>query len=361
MDEPFAGLDPVNVAMLKSAFLEMRDRGKTLVFSTHQIEQAEALCDSVAIIDHGRILTEGPTREVKRSTGQQAVRRGHVPGLRPAWLLSLPHVSGIRPRQRLHGAPRRCRHGSAGRAARGNGPRRGGPPVRGRRSVPGGRVRRPGRGFLSRRPDERIGGGLRVVSYISNVTASPGASTFISSEFRASNSALLLLVDCVTCDRLPAPDHPPGRHVRGHEARFDRLCHRKRQPAGRRQLDAISQPGHLEATGVAALTPTKLVFPVDDVAAARRAVVDGTYSALLVVRAFDEPATSRSPRIRSSLAVSRRDGRPAGSERGRHRGPPRPSRAGRRAAGNPVRPGVVDGFQFLFRPRSHPMAPQPPW
>ena len=74
MDEPFVGLDPVNVAMLKAAFLEMRDRGKTLVFSTHQLETAEALCDSVAIIDHGRILASGTTREVRRSTGHQAVR-----------------------------------------------------------------------------------------------------------------------------------------------------------------------------------------------------------------------------------------------------------------------------------------------
>ena len=54
MDEPFVGLDPVNVALLKSAFLELRDRGKTLVFSTHQLEMAEELCESVAIIDHGR-------------------------------------------------------------------------------------------------------------------------------------------------------------------------------------------------------------------------------------------------------------------------------------------------------------------
>ena len=74
MDEPFVGLDPVNVAMLKAAFLEMRDRGKTLVFSTHQLEQAEELCDSVAIIDHGRVVAAGSTREVRRSTGRQAVR-----------------------------------------------------------------------------------------------------------------------------------------------------------------------------------------------------------------------------------------------------------------------------------------------
>ncbi|HET8784821.1 MAG TPA: ATP-binding cassette domain-containing protein, partial [Candidatus Limnocylindrales bacterium] len=74
MDEPFVGLDPVNVALLKSAFLELRDRGKTLVFSTHQLEMAEELCESVAIIDHGRVVTTGLTRDVKRSTGRQTVR-----------------------------------------------------------------------------------------------------------------------------------------------------------------------------------------------------------------------------------------------------------------------------------------------
>ena len=74
MDEPFVGLDPVNVALLKAAFLEMRDRGKTIVFSTHQLEMAEELCDSVAIIDHGRIVDAGPTREIRRSTGHQVVR-----------------------------------------------------------------------------------------------------------------------------------------------------------------------------------------------------------------------------------------------------------------------------------------------
>jgi ABC-2 type transport system ATP-binding protein len=96
MDEPFVGLDPVNVAMLRQAFLEMHDRGKTLVFSTHQLEQAEALCDSVAIIDHGRMIAAGPTREVRRSTGHQAVRLAlGTPGS-PAWLLALPHVAVTR-------------------------------------------------------------------------------------------------------------------------------------------------------------------------------------------------------------------------------------------------------------------------
>jgi ABC-2 type transport system ATP-binding protein len=99
MDEPFVGLDPINVALLKSAFLELRDRGKTLVFSTHQLDQAEELCDSVAIIDHGRIVTTGPTREVKRSTGHQVVRVTTSTDGDLDWLRSLPHVTVTRPGQ----------------------------------------------------------------------------------------------------------------------------------------------------------------------------------------------------------------------------------------------------------------------
>lgn len=95
MDEPFVGLDPVNVAMLKAAFLEMRDRGKTLVFSTHQLDQAEELCDSVAIIDRGRLVTAGTTREVRRSTGHQVVRVATA-GEDRRWLAAMPDVKIVR-------------------------------------------------------------------------------------------------------------------------------------------------------------------------------------------------------------------------------------------------------------------------
>ena len=95
MDEPFVGLDPVNVAMLKAAFVEMRDRGKTIVFSTHQLDQAEELCDSVAIIDHGRVVTAGTTREVKRSTGHQVVRVATADRNRD-WLRLLEHTTVTR-------------------------------------------------------------------------------------------------------------------------------------------------------------------------------------------------------------------------------------------------------------------------
>ena len=95
MDEPFVGLDPVNVALLKEAFGEMRERGSTLIFSTHQMEMVEELCESVALIDRGRLVLAGPIRDVRRSTGRRVVRlalegraldsAGSIP-----WLDSIP-------------------------------------------------------------------------------------------------------------------------------------------------------------------------------------------------------------------------------------------------------------------------------
>jgi ABC-2 type transport system ATP-binding protein len=95
MDEPFTGLDPVNVALLREAFIELRDRGRTVVFSTHQMEVAEALCESVAIVDRGRIVVGGPLREVRRSTGRRMVRISVAGDHRLPWLASLPGASVI--------------------------------------------------------------------------------------------------------------------------------------------------------------------------------------------------------------------------------------------------------------------------
>ena len=54
--------------------LELRDRGRTLIFSTHQMEAAEALCESVAIVDHGRLVAGGRVRDLKRASGRRTVR-----------------------------------------------------------------------------------------------------------------------------------------------------------------------------------------------------------------------------------------------------------------------------------------------
>ena len=76
MDEPFTGLDPVNLGILREAFLELRDEGRTLVFSTHQMEAAEALCESVAIVDRGRVVAGGTVAALKRASGRRSIRLG---------------------------------------------------------------------------------------------------------------------------------------------------------------------------------------------------------------------------------------------------------------------------------------------
>jgi ABC-2 type transport system ATP-binding protein len=90
MDEPFTGLDPVNVMLLREAFLELRDRGRTVVFSTHQMEVAEALCESVAIVDRGRMVVGGTLRDVRRSTGRRMVRISVNGDHRLPWLAAVP-------------------------------------------------------------------------------------------------------------------------------------------------------------------------------------------------------------------------------------------------------------------------------
>ena len=92
MDEPFTGLDPVNVQLLKEAFLAMRDRGKTLIFSTHQMEQVEELCESIAIIDRGRVVVGGSVRDVKRDMGRRVVRLATADGGDQDWVQSLDGV-----------------------------------------------------------------------------------------------------------------------------------------------------------------------------------------------------------------------------------------------------------------------------
>jgi ABC-2 type transport system ATP-binding protein len=94
MDEPFTGLDPINVRLLKEAFLEMRDRGKTLIFSTHQMETVEELCESIAIVDRGRVVVSGAVRDVKRAMGRQVVRLAtDGDGHGVEWLDDLPWVT----------------------------------------------------------------------------------------------------------------------------------------------------------------------------------------------------------------------------------------------------------------------------
>jgi len=97
MDEPFTGLDPVNVALLREALLELRDDGRTLIFSTHQMETVEAMCESIAIIDRGRVVVGGPLRQIKRASGRRLVKLSVDGDHRLAWLASVPGARILRP------------------------------------------------------------------------------------------------------------------------------------------------------------------------------------------------------------------------------------------------------------------------
>jgi ABC-2 type transport system ATP-binding protein len=97
MDEPFTGLDPVNIVLLREAILDLRDRGKTIVLSTHQMETVEAMCESVAIVDRGRAVVSGPLRDVKRSTGRRIVLLSVRGDHRLEWLAGVPGARLLRP------------------------------------------------------------------------------------------------------------------------------------------------------------------------------------------------------------------------------------------------------------------------
>jgi ABC-2 type transport system ATP-binding protein len=97
MDEPFTGLDPVNVALLREAFLELRDQGKTLIFSTHQMETVEAMCESIAIVDRGRVVIGGPLRELRRTAGRRLVKLAVEGDHRLAWVEDIPGARILRP------------------------------------------------------------------------------------------------------------------------------------------------------------------------------------------------------------------------------------------------------------------------
>jgi ABC-2 type transport system ATP-binding protein len=73
LDEPFSGLDPVNVEVLKEVILELKASGKTIIFSTHQMEVAEKICDDICLINRSRKVLEGSIREVKRGFSRNAV------------------------------------------------------------------------------------------------------------------------------------------------------------------------------------------------------------------------------------------------------------------------------------------------
>jgi ABC-2 type transport system ATP-binding protein len=74
MDEPFSGLDPASALALKDALLELAKSGKTILLSTHRMDQAERLCQSICLINHGSAVLEGDLDQIKSRYGHSSVQ-----------------------------------------------------------------------------------------------------------------------------------------------------------------------------------------------------------------------------------------------------------------------------------------------
>ena len=92
LDEPFTGLDPVNTDLLISMIMELRNRKKTIIFSTHQMNQVEELCDRVLMIDHGQNVLYGNLKEIKTKYRGNTVLLDFVGDLRSAEGTSVKHL-----------------------------------------------------------------------------------------------------------------------------------------------------------------------------------------------------------------------------------------------------------------------------
>ncbi len=73
LDEPFSGLDPVNVELLKDAVKDIRNNGTTIVFSSHRMEHVEELCENLCIMHKGQPVVHGQLKKIKRSFGKKNI------------------------------------------------------------------------------------------------------------------------------------------------------------------------------------------------------------------------------------------------------------------------------------------------
>jgi ABC-2 type transport system ATP-binding protein len=98
MDEPFSGLDPVNAELLQDTLVDLRRQGRTILFSTHRMDQVEKLCDAIAIIFQGKLVLSGAVRDVKGRYPRnrvQAVFTGDDSFLRNPGVLEANNYAGI--------------------------------------------------------------------------------------------------------------------------------------------------------------------------------------------------------------------------------------------------------------------------
>ncbi len=97
LDEPFSGLDPLNLDLLKNIILEMRDEDKTIIFSTHAMHEAETLCDSILLISKGTKILDGNLARIRSQKASDSViveAEGDT-----GFIEKLPFVANVRPQQ----------------------------------------------------------------------------------------------------------------------------------------------------------------------------------------------------------------------------------------------------------------------
>jgi ABC-2 type transport system ATP-binding protein len=102
LDEPFAGLDPVAVQMLAELLDAEAERGAAVLFSSHQLDLVEDICEDVAIVDHGRIVATGNLDELRRRSQRRQIEL-RLDGAPWQWL---PHIAGIELLERHNGSVR---------------------------------------------------------------------------------------------------------------------------------------------------------------------------------------------------------------------------------------------------------------
>ena len=90
LDEPFTGLDPINLEMMKEEIINFKNQGKTIIFSSHRMEHIETLCDRLTILRKGRTVLQGQLKEIKQSYNARTIL---IQGKLDAdYLKSIPHV-----------------------------------------------------------------------------------------------------------------------------------------------------------------------------------------------------------------------------------------------------------------------------
>jgi len=100
LDEPFSGFDPINANLIKDEILELRDRGSTIIFSTHRMESVEELCDHIALINRSRKVLDGPKKAIKEQFKTHTYHveyQGSIEGMNPVFhvLESIPLEDGF--------------------------------------------------------------------------------------------------------------------------------------------------------------------------------------------------------------------------------------------------------------------------